>query len=155
MSKFALYANIKIMSYCLHLHSEIVWIADCEHALLIKVQACHARIGKRRYKASQALKRRHTHLHKTKKLPKLSFPQCIIHIRCTWASFMSAKKAKLSAMLSAKSWRLFTHRDWSQTRPTNNGVRSRRRMSWEQAHDTWVKHSAHALRTPHTPSSYR
>ena len=48
-----------------------------------------------------------------------------------------------------------TQRDWSQSRSTNNWVRSLRRTRMEQTRDTCTKHSAHALRTPHTPSSHR
>ncbi len=50
---------------------------------------------------------------------------------------------------------MLTHLDWSQMRLTNKEANSFLRISIEQAHDTAMKHSAQAFRTPHTPSSHR
>jgi len=46
-----------------------------------------------------------------------------------------------------------THRDWSFTRPRNSGTSCVLRVCMEHADATCTKLSAHALRTPHTPSS--
>ena len=46
-----------------------------------------------------------------------------------------------------------TQRDWSFTRPRNSGTSCVLRVCMEHAVATCIKLSAHALRTPHTPSS--
>lgn len=64
-------------------------------------------------------------------------------------------KNQFSFLLNdAVNWWL-THRERSQSRLTKRLASSPFLTSWEQEHDTTIKHSAHAFLTPHTPSSHR